>query len=282
MSWYILANCYVSKFFSPLGLQSPALLKRANSAYSQALKDKQVASLQSDLYFNKSMVSMYEEKWLDTLNCLAEALRLDPHWTEAADNLAGTLEYLTQLNEMCALKGKLKDKKFQAMVDSIGKAADLGPYAEYVRRAPTPAESAADSCRPDELYEADLSQLHSGLNKNRILVAKVICGLPTKSASNLVCFTAVLSDAKGNCAALTIYNLAAGAGVIIGNSVCIPEPWLETQCLEFEHKGEPNKKHQFNFKSVRVENPLVLVVNGKKWTKDKVSSAFFVPKVMDD
>lgn len=234
-----------------------------------------MASLQSDLYFNKSMVSMYEENWLDALNCLAEAVRLDPYWREARDNLNGTIEYLSQLNEMIAHKGKLKDKKFQAIVDSISKA-DLGPYQEYVREGPPPP---AEGARPNELYEAPLGQLSSGLNKNRILVAKVICGLPTKTADNLVCFTAVLSDAKGDCAALTIYNLAAGAGVIIGNTVCIPEPWLETQRLQFEHAGH---KHLFSFKSVRVENPMVLVVNGKKWTKDKVSSAFFVPKVMSD
>lgn len=43
MSWYILANCYVSKFFSPFGMQSSTLLKQAVSAYNQALKDKQVA-----------------------------------------------------------------------------------------------------------------------------------------------------------------------------------------------------------------------------------------------
>lgn len=39
---------------------------------------------------------------------------------------------------------------------------------------------------------------------------------------------------------------------------------------------------KFKFNSIRVENPTVLVVNGKKWTKEKVSSAFFVPKVISD
>ena len=40
LSWYILANCYVSKFFSPVG--EPAVLKQAVSAYNLALKDKEV------------------------------------------------------------------------------------------------------------------------------------------------------------------------------------------------------------------------------------------------
>ena len=49
MSWYILANCYVSKFFSPFGQQSPQLLKQAISAYNFALKDKVVIFLSFNL-----------------------------------------------------------------------------------------------------------------------------------------------------------------------------------------------------------------------------------------
>ncbi len=47
MSWYILANCYISKFFSPFGQQNPTLLKQAVSAYNLALKDKQVFILKN-------------------------------------------------------------------------------------------------------------------------------------------------------------------------------------------------------------------------------------------
>lgn len=53
MSWYILANCYVSKFFSPFGQQNPTLLKQAVSAYNLALKDKQV-TFAFVTYLNKS------------------------------------------------------------------------------------------------------------------------------------------------------------------------------------------------------------------------------------
>lgn len=277
MSWYILANCYVSKFFSPFGQQSPQLLKQAISAYNFALKDKVVASLQTDLYFNKSMISMYEENWSDALSCLNEALKLDPHWTEAKNNLKGTLDYLTQLNEMITKKGKLKERKFETMINSINRS-NLGPYFEYTK----PRNEATVEAKPNELIEATLSELKNGLNKNRVLIAKIICGLPTKHADNIVNFTAVLADSNGDCAAITIYNLARGHGVIIGNSVCIPEPWLESLDFETDDINDNEKKLKFNFKSIRVENPMVLVVNGKKWGKEKVSSAFFVPKVMND
>ena len=96
-----------------------------------------------------------------------------------------------------------------------------------------------------------------------------------------------------------VYNLAGGHGVIIGNSVAIPEPWLESVDFKFDlNKNLKNKnviqeikvgfdekntnEFEFKFNSIRVENPTVLVVNGKKWTKEKISSAFFVPKVISD
>lgn len=136
-----------------------------------------------------------------------------------------------------------------------------------------------------------------------MLVGKVISGVPVESTNNLniVCFTCCLADSDGECAALTIYNLAARNGVIIGDSVAIPEPWIERVNFSFslseslrnealiarlrndaELSVADEDKHEFKFESVRVENPTVLVVNGKKWTKEKLSSAFFIPKVIAD
>lgn len=98
---------------------------------------------------------------------------------------------------------------------------------------------------------------------------------------------------------LKVYNLASGHGVIIGNSVAIPEPWVENVDLKFDlnqilknknliqemkinYEDNDISEFTYKFNSIRVENPMVLVVNGKKWTKEKVSSAFFVPKVIAD
>lgn len=150
-----------------------------------------------------------------------------------------------------------------------------------------------------DLEEVALKDLKPGLNSNKVLIGKVICGLPVKNTENLniVCFTCCIADSNGDCAGLTIYNLAGGHGVIIGNSVAIPEPWLEKCDIKFNlNENLKNKENlneicqlndnsaelEFNFLSIRVENPTVLVVNGKKWTKEKVSSAFFVPKVLSD
>ena len=43
---------------------------------------------------------------------------------------------------------------------------------------------------------------------------------------------------------------------------------------------QKDDRFEIKFVSVRVENPTVLVVNGRKWNKEKLSSAFFVPKVI--
>ena len=292
MSWYVLANCYVAKFFSPFGQQNSALLKQAISAYNLALKDESVASLQSDLYFNKSMISMYEENWADVLFCLSKGLVLDPHWAEVKENLKGTLDYLTQLSEMIEQKGKLKPKKFQSLIEGI-KSSQLGPYLDGYKVTKDDKETKI------ELKNCALKELEKGLNKNKVLIGKVICGGPTKSTDslNIVCFTCCIADSNGDCSVLTVYNLAGGHGVIIGDSVAIPEPWLEkvefgydlnanfkNRALVNELKGGEASSSEFKFKfdSIRVENPTVLVVNGKKWTKEKVSSAFFVPKVISD
>ena len=37
----------------------------------------------------------------------------------------------------------------------------------------------------------------------------------------------VLVDAQGNCIAVTVYNIAAGRGVSAGDSVAIPEPYVQ-------------------------------------------------------
>lgn len=158
-----------------------------------------------------------------------------------------------------------------------------------------------------------LKDLVRGANPNKLLVGKVLGMVSAESISknlSIVCYTCCIADAAGDCAALTIYNLAAGNGLVIGDSVAIPEPWCERVDVSYslsENFKSPvllekirieitqsddgsglifadqmNDRCQVKFESVRVENPTVLVVNGKKWSKDKLSSAFFVPKVVAD
>ena len=104
-------------------------------------------------------------------------------------------------------------------------------------------------------------------------------------------------DAEKNCVAVTLYNLKAGVGVIIGDTVAIAEPFMEKIHFEFDPNNviggggggdgvgvgditkksdstshspsSPSSKAKFEFISLRVPTPVVVVVNGKKWGRDK-------------
>ena len=55
---------------------------------------------------------------------------------------------------------------------------------------------------------------------------------------------------------MMVYNMVQNWGVLTGDSVAIPEPNLLFH--RSQHKGK-----DYSFSSVRVETPLLLVVNGK-------------------
>ncbi|XP_054571499.1 LOW QUALITY PROTEIN: tetratricopeptide repeat protein 5-like [Eptesicus fuscus] len=65
-----------------------------------------------------------------------------------------------------------------------------------------------------------------------------------------------LVDSDGPCCAVMVYNMVQSWGVLIRDSVAIPEPSLRLHGIQ--HKGK-----DYSFSSVRVETPLLLVVNGK-------------------
>ena len=281
MSWYILANSYLAQFFSPSGQQKPGLLKQSIKAYQLALKDDS-ANLQSDLYYNKSIASLYEEDWKDVLFCLDKTLQLDPNWKEVYETFKGVFDYLTQIQESVTNNGKLKVKKFQSMIASISDS-DAGSYLNKFK-----VDNENDTKKQFNLNFVNLKELTKGLNSNKVVIGTVISGMPIKTF-DMVCFSCCIADKNGDCALLTIYNLVKGEGVIIGDKIAIPEPWYENIEFQFEpsspvrlNYSEIEDKYNFKFDSIRVENPSVLVVNGKKWTKDKVSTAKFVPTVLDD
>lgn len=51
--------------------------------------------------------------------------------------------------------------------------------------------------------------------------------------------TFCLVDKQGTCVAVTVFNLAEGKGVIIGDSVAIPEPFVTD--IDFTYKEHVSK-----------------------------------------
>ena len=80
---------------------------------------------------------------------------------------------------------------------------------------------------------------------------------------------------------MNLYNLAPGKGVIIGDSVAIAEPFYSrvevtrdgkvniTRYIKFLFSFRPVPDFQsISFDLVRVDSPLILVINGKKASQD--------------
>ncbi|KAH0811463.1 hypothetical protein GEV33_011329 [Tenebrio molitor] len=109
-----------------------------------------------------------------------------------------------------------------------------------------------------KLNEVSLSHLKPGLNEEEVVLGKVVCTVQNEDS---VPFTFCLVDKLGTCVVVTVYNLADGKGVIIGNSVAIPEPYVTD--VNFSYKD-----NEYKFRLIRVETPLVMVVNGKKVNRD--------------
>ena len=87
-----------------------------------------------------------------------------------------------------------------------------------------------------------------------MILGVVICSVHSEDS---VPFTFIMSDASGDCIVVTLYNLSPGKGVIIGDTVAIPEPHFTR--IELAWAGE-----DYRFSLVRVESPLVLVINSRK------------------
>lgn len=95
-------------------------------------------------------------------------------------------------------------------------------------------------------------------------------------------------DSEEMCIVVMVYNTADSWGVLIGDTVVIPEPQVKRHSIT--HKDEVSVSHvvlrcecpsskilsqlsylyvsslwqSFDFRSIRVDSPLLLIVNGRK------------------
>ncbi|XP_077982744.1 tetratricopeptide repeat protein 5-like [Glandiceps talaboti] len=246
-SWFILGNAYLSLFFA--SGQSPQILMQCLKAYTQAERDS-VANCNPDLHFNRSIAYKYQEEYQLALIGFTRASALDPTWTEPKDKLKELLDYLAKVTDLVNHKGRLKSKRLQGLIKSLSEK-DLGPYG-----GGSYTSSKGDTVKLNYMM---LNQLAIGLNTQTVVMGKVVCSVTIDEA---IPFTFAMVDTDGTCFAVTVYNIAQGYGVIIGDTVAIPEPFA--QLNQVEHGGKT-----FKFYSLRVETPMVMVVNGKKLGIDK-------------
>lgn len=251
LSWAILGNAHLSRFF--VISQNPKILKQCISAYSQAERDI-VAKNTSDLHYNKAITLKYEEEFELALESFNQALKLDPTWEQPKTMEQQLVRYLDNVTELVKTTGKMKGKKrLHQILQSID-SKQLGPYygGSY---------SSTDGQSVD-LKEISLSELKPGINLEKLVLGKVVCSVHNDDS---VPFTFCLVDKKGICLPVMVYNLAEGKGVIIGDSVAIPEPYIAEVKFSYNNKN-------YDFRSIRVETPLILVVNGRKVSREQQAS----------
>ena len=117
----------------------------------------------------------------------------------------------------------------------------------------------------------------------------------------IICSTFSIVDKEGTCFPVMLYNLRSGCGMIVGDTVAIPEPYV--QSTDFTGKDKVNhisvllaniyiprilwslhflnspffpeklavSVQMFKFLSLRVDSPVVMVVNKRKLGRDKLS-----------
>ncbi|XP_023373343.1 tetratricopeptide repeat protein 5 [Otolemur garnettii] len=241
-SWYILGNAYLSLYFNTG--QNPKISQQALSAYAQAEKVDRKASSNPDLHLNRATLHKYEENYGEALEGFSQAAALDPSWAEPRQREQQLLEFLDRLTSLLENKGKMKTKKLQSMLGNL-RPAHLGPCGD--------GRYQSASGQKMTLELKPLSVLQPGVNSGAVVLGKVVFSLTTEEK---VPFTFGLVDSDGPCYAVMVYNMVQSWGVLIGDSVAIPEPNL--RCQQIQHNGKV-----YSFSSVRVETPLLLVVNGK-------------------
>ncbi|XP_054609209.1 tetratricopeptide repeat protein 5 [Dunckerocampus dactyliophorus] len=242
-SWYILGNANVSLFFT-YG-QNPQLSQQALSAYAQSERVDRAAACYPELHFNRATLFQYEEMFGSALEGYSRAAALDPSWEDPPQREKQLLEYLGKVSELVENKGKVKARRLRTMLSNLNTSA-LGPCSSPQFRSPTG--------RVGSLELLALSSLTHGHNSGVAAMGKVVFSLASEGR---MAFTFGMVDSEETCMVVMVYNTADSWGVLIGDTVVIPEPQVKRHSIT-------HKDTSFDFKSIRVDSPLLLIVNGKK------------------
>ncbi|XP_019865803.1 tetratricopeptide repeat protein 5 [Aethina tumida] len=246
VSWSILGNAHLCSFFAIH--QNPKTLKLCLSAYLQAEKDV-LAKSRPELHYNKGITHRYEEEYLLALESFKNASLFDPTWESPKIKQEQLLKYLNEVVDLVTTHGKMKAKRLQQLLQSIDSKL-LGPY--------NGGSYTSSHGQTVKLVETSLKDLNPGINEEKVVLGKVVCSIRNEDT---VPFTFCLVDKQGTCVVVSIFNLSSGKGVIIGDSVAIPEPFVVDNNFTYNNK-------EYKFRLIRVETPLILVINGRKANRD--------------
>ncbi|KAH0950598.1 hypothetical protein HN011_007901 [Eciton burchellii] len=250
-SWAILGNAYLSSFFTVV--QSPTTLRLCMSAYMQAEKDI-IARSNPDLFYNRAIAFKYQEDYNLALRSFESAMALDPLWETPRIKRDELLQYLKNVQNSINNNGYMKTKRLYQLIRALDVNKHLGPYR---------GGSFTLGEKSIKLDLVSLKDLVLGSNMEKVVFGKVVCWIQD---SDCVPFAFCLVDEHKTCMVVTVYNLAKGRGVAVGDSVGIPEPFVIHQKFSYIN-------NDFDYRSIRVETPIVLVVNGRKLGREQEAGA---------
>lgn len=235
-SWSILGNSYLALFFnSPLQRQH---ILQAIACYGQAEKNLAVTE-RTDVFFHKAVAYKHIENYSGALENLSKCLGNNPDWDTPYKTYDSLIRYLNMIKSSIGNKGKLKPKKFNAMLKEL--ESQLRRFSVNSRYA-----------------IGNIGNLKDGKNKGVVTYGKVLWKIDVVTNTKYALpVTFGLVDPMGDEIVVTLFNSNSCLDFFkIGDSVAILEPQYEV--VELEHKQE-----EYKFRKVRIDNPATLLINNK-------------------
>jgi len=228
-AWYVLGNAHLTHFFVKSDNYNFKELDNVLAAFKQA-EGKQIIGLEKmDLYLNRATVYRYREEYQLAINDLTKALLIDPQWNSPLEAMESIFVMLKKIRYAIDTKGQLKVKKIKKYSHQLNQIKDC----------------------------STIDQLELQENNDKTLVGIIVSIIINPTS---IPITSVIMDSKGNCIALSIYNLSESA-INVGNQIDIPNPKLKE--IKLVHNEEV-----IQFKTVVVAIPNTLKINGDPIKKE--------------
>ncbi|CAG9531155.1 unnamed protein product [Cercopithifilaria johnstoni] len=244
-AWHALGNSCLTQFF--LKCQTDVeLMGKAREAYEKALQLCDVR-YNPDLHLNYSTALKFIQNYGECLKHLKIATVYDPGYLETKEQLEKLLSFLQQVNSYVRNKGKLTAKKMQFLKSSISEK-DFGVYCKKPFKK---KNGSTEILRPISFRE-----LKEEINGDVVICGKVVAIIPN---TEVIPYTFVGCDKEGSCCAFSVYNASNKFGLVIGDSIAVPEPHIIDVKISSEESGCGN----FDFRIVRIAHPLKMIRNGK-------------------
>lgn len=188
-SWYVLGNAYFHyAFTSKDKFQMIKHLQKAVISYNMSEKYQDIYK-NPDLYYNRSTVNIYLEKYNEAYIDLIKADEIDPT-LKANDKAKQLIESMSNINKLIKTKCGLKYKRLISIQNSI--PSNLKENSEF------------EIVFPD-INSLQSSSLSSSSMQKKLISAKIVDILKKLSDIPL---SFICMDSKGNMFVLSVYNLS--------------------------------------------------------------------------